>query len=88
MRLPEVSTGVMELMDWLCSNVNALCEYDRDVSDAETMVKLRVAEAVEPRTFVAVIVTEGVPGVEGVPEMTPVLEFKLNPAGNAPDVTE
>ena len=45
------------------------------------MVIVRVALPV-PREFVALIVTVKVPGVVGVPEITPVEVFRVNPAGN------
>jgi len=48
------------------------------------------------RLFVAVLllasftctVNEAVPDVVGVPEITPVEEARLNPAGNEPDVMD
>ena len=44
-------------------------------------VKTRVALPVPPE-FVALIVTFVVPGANGVPLMTPVLELTDNPAGS------
>ena len=45
------------------------------------MVIVKVAVPV-PREFVALIVTVKVPGAVGVPEITPVEVFRVNPAGN------
>ena len=45
------------------------------------MVIVRVALPV-PREFVALIVTVKVPEAVGVPEITPVEVFRVNPAGN------
>ena len=45
------------------------------------MVIVRVALPV-PREFVALIVTVKVPVAVGVPEITPVEVFTVNPAGN------
>jgi len=45
------------------------------------MVIVRVALPV-PREFVALIVTVKVPEAVGVPEITPVEVFTVNPAGN------
>ena len=47
------------------------------------MVMLRVLVLL-PAEFVAPIVKLDVPSVVGVPEITPVLEFKLKPAGREP----
>jgi hypothetical protein len=40
----------------------------------------------DPLAFVAVTVKLYGPGVIGVPEMTPLVEFKLSPGGSAPPV--
>ena len=45
------------------------------------MVTVSVAVPV-PREFVALIVTVKVPEAVGVPEITPVEVFRVNPAGN------
>jgi hypothetical protein len=45
------------------------------------MVIVRVAVPV-PREFVALIVTVKVPAAVGVPEITPVDVFTVNPAGS------
>ena len=48
------------------------------------MVKLSVAAALVPEPLVAVTVTEEDPADVGVPEITPLPVFKLNPAGKLP----
>ena len=45
------------------------------------MVSVKVTVPV-PREFVALIVTVKVPDAVGVPEITPVEVFTVNPAGN------
>ena len=45
------------------------------------MVIVKVTVSV-PREFVALIVTVKVPDAVGVPEITPVEVFTVNPAGN------
>jgi hypothetical protein len=47
----------------------------------------RVKVAVTPLAPVTVIVIVAVPAVVGVPLTSPVVEFKVNPAGNAPLVS-
>ena len=51
---------------------------------ATTMLKLFVAVLLFA-SFTCTV-NEAVPDVVGVPEITPVEEARLNPAGNAPDV--
>ena len=46
-----------------------------------TIVKVRVAFPVPPE-LVAIIVTLYVPAVVGVPEITPVVVFTVNPPGS------
>jgi hypothetical protein len=52
------------------------------------MFPLYECDAVTELLSVALIVKVYAPGVEGVPEMTPVETFKLNPAGRDPAVIE
>ncbi len=53
---------------------------------AGATVPLKVFEA-EPAMFVAVTVNQNGPPVVGVPEMTPVVGFNVNPVGSSPAVT-
>ena len=51
-------------------------------------MKTRVVD-LDPRSFCALIVTcLPVTDADGVPEITPVLEFSVSPEGNEPDVIE
>src|SRR5207244_360588 len=50
---------------------------------APVIVSLKIPVPV-PKAFVAVRLTLNVPDLVGVPEITPVVEFRLKPAGSEP----
>jgi hypothetical protein len=58
------------------------------VIDGQDIVRLYDWLPVHPLVSVAVIVNVYVPDTVGVPDSTPVDEFKKTPVGKVPDVVE
>ena len=51
------------------------------IGSPEVIEKITVLGSEVPTALVAVTTVSVTPGVRGVPEITPVLEFKVKPAG-------
>lgn len=81
-----VTAGVAE-KEMLLGRANEDCGYAKDEMGRST-VKVREVVFV-PKSFCALMVTSrSETDWEGVPEMTPVLEFSVSPVGSDPDTIE